>query len=279
MSEMTFGSVELASAYDELSDPQFTHGKELITLVGIGRGDRVLDIGCGTGRLAAFAVERMGAEGRIVGVDPARPRIQVAQQRDDPRLEFRIGQAQDLSQFPDAAFDAAYMNSVFNWIDDRPKALGEVSRVLKPGGRLGIGTTVRDRPNQLRLLERRAWRAMRGPGDGATVEESPRPSDERGSRFAATAAEIRTLLEDAGFVPTIVEVRTFISVFRDVAQIIDFLQATTYGQLAPGASAADYAGFRDAMEALLAGEYAERVSVEGIRLERYVLLAVADKPR
>jgi SAM-dependent methyltransferase len=91
LSEMTFGSVELASAYDELSDPQFTHGKELIALAGIGRGDRVLDIGCGTGRSAAFAVERMGAEGRIVGVDPAPPRIQVAQQRGDPRLEFRIG--------------------------------------------------------------------------------------------------------------------------------------------------------------------------------------------
>jgi ubiquinone/menaquinone biosynthesis C-methylase UbiE len=121
-----------------------------------------------TGAGAAFAVEHVGAEGRIVGVDPAPPRIEVAQQRDDSRLEFWIGQAQDLSQFPDAAFDAAYRNSVFNWIDDRPKALGEAYRVLKPRGRVGIGTTVRDRPNQLRLLERRAWKAVRGGGDSAT---------------------------------------------------------------------------------------------------------------
>jgi SAM-dependent methyltransferase len=277
--EMTFGSVELASAYDELSDPQFTHGKELIALVGIGRGDRVLDIGCGTGRLAAFAVERVGAEGRIVGIDPAPPRIQVAQRRRDARLEFRIGHAQDLSQFPDATFDAAYMNSVLKWIDDRPKALGEAYRVLKPRGRLGIGTTVRDRPNQLRLLERRAWEVALGGGDSPTVEESPGASTERGSRFAPTAAEIRAMLEDAGFVPRMLEVRTFVSVFRDVAQIIGFLQATTYGQFAPGASAADYAAFRSALEALLAGEYAEHASDEGIRLERYVLLAVADKPR
>src|SRR6266404_2045391 len=122
LSEMTFGSVELASAYDELSDPQFTHGKELIALAGIGRGDRVLDIGCGTGRLAAFAVERMGVEGRIVGIDPASPRIQVAQGRADPRLEFRVGEAQQLSQFPDRTFDVAYLNSVFNWIRDKPRA-------------------------------------------------------------------------------------------------------------------------------------------------------------
>ena len=87
----------------------------------------------------------------------------------------------------------------------------------------------------------------------------------------------RAMLEDAGFVARMLEVRTFVSVFRDVAQIIDFLQATTYGQLAADARAGYYAGFRDAMEALVAGEYADRVSSDGIRLERYILLAIADK--
>src|SRR4029453_9941369 len=93
------GSLELASAYEELSDPQFAHGRELIALLSIRREDRVLDIGCGTGRLAAFAVARLGAEGRLVGIDPAPPRVQLAQQRIDPRLEFRIGRAEDLSPF------------------------------------------------------------------------------------------------------------------------------------------------------------------------------------
>jgi hypothetical protein len=68
-------------------------------------------------------------------------------------------------------------------------------------------------------------------------------------------------------------------VFRDVAQIIDFLQATTYGNLVPAASAADYAALAGTLEALFAGKYADRVTSEGIHLERYVLIAVADKPR
>jgi hypothetical protein len=55
------------------------------------------------------------------------------------------------------------------------------------------------------------------------------------------------------------------------------LQATTYGKLAAGARAAYYAGLRDAIEALLAGEYADRVSGDGIRFERYILLTVADE--
>jgi hypothetical protein len=48
--------------------------------------------------------------------------------------------------------------------------------------------------------------------------------------------------------------------------------------VAPGASDADYAGLREATETLLAGEYPHCASDEGIRLERYVLLAVAAKP-
>jgi hypothetical protein len=127
------------------------------------------------------------------------------------------------------------------------------------------------------LLEREAWKAARGAGDNPAVEESPGSSCERRSRCAATGAEIRAMLEDAGFVPRMLEVRTFVSVFRDVAQIIDFLQATTYGELAAGDRAAYYAGFRDAMEAPVAGEYADRVGSDGIRLERYILLAIADK--
>jgi hypothetical protein len=56
------------------------------------------------------------------------------------------------------------------------------------------------------------------------------------------------------------------------------LRATTYGQRAPGASDADYAGLREGTETLLAGEYAHRASDEGIRRERYVLLSVGEKP-
>jgi ubiquinone/menaquinone biosynthesis C-methylase UbiE len=270
---MVYGSFELASAYEELSDPQFAHGNALIELLGIQPADRVLDIGCGTGRLAAVVVERLGPAGRLVGIDPAAARIELARKRSDPRLEFRIGRAGELA-FPDASFEVAYMNSVLNWIDDRPKALAEAYRVLRPAGRLGIATTVRDHPNQLRLLERRAWRMVRS---GGNADES-RP-DQAGSRQAATAEEIRAMLEQAGFAPRSFELRTFVSTFRDAGQMFEFSQATAYGQLVPGATERDYIAFRDAIETLLSGEFSGCVTDEGIRLERYVLLAVAERPQ
>lgn len=277
MSEIPFGSAELAAAYDGLSEPQFAHGTELLTLLEVGPGDRVLDIGCGTGRLAVAALGRVGPEGCVVGIDPAAPRIAIAREHADPRLDFRIGQAEDLSSFPDATFDVAYLNSVLNWVPDRKRAVREAYRVLKLGGRLGIATTVRDRPNQLWLLARRAWRAAQGVREhtGPTTEERPR--ERSGSGRAPTVDEIRELLAGSGFTPRSIELRTFTSVFCDAAQIVDFLQATTYGQFVPGAGAADYARFHAALKALLAREYPSAVTGDGIRLERYVLLAVADK--
>lgn len=277
MSAAAYGSIELASAYDELSDPQFTHGRELIERLEVADGDCVLDIGCGTGRLAAFAVERLNASGRVVGIDPAPPRVELARRRQDPRLDFRIGEAQDLSAFADASFDVAYLNSVLNWIDDRARALSEAKRILKPGGRFGVATTIRDRPNELRVLERRAWTIARSPDEAARTDG--RSAEESGSRRASKADDVRAMVEHAGFVLRSFEVRTFTTLFRDIGQIIDFSQATTYGQFVPGARPGDLSAFRAAMETLLAGEYARCVSPAGIRLERYVLLAVALKPR
>src|SRR5260370_7698353 len=63
------GSHELASAYDVLSDPQFTHGTVLIERLGIS-GDRVLDVGCGTGRLAAFVVPPAGPASPVSATHP-----------------------------------------------------------------------------------------------------------------------------------------------------------------------------------------------------------------
>jgi hypothetical protein len=86
------------------------------------------------------------------------------------------------------------------------------------------------------------------------------------------------MLEDAGFVVQTLEVRSFTTVFGDIGQIIDFFAGDDVRAVCSRSQRCDYAGFRQAMETLLAGEYARCVSNEGIRLERYVLLAVAEKP-
>jgi len=133
-------SRNLAQTYDRVSDLQFEGGKQLVERLGLDEGARVLDVGCGTGRLTHWIAERVGTKGAVTGIDPLEERIQIARSHGGA-VGFEVGQAEDLGAFEDASFDAVCMSSVFHWVADKPKSLAEVRRVLRPGGRLGVTTS------------------------------------------------------------------------------------------------------------------------------------------
>ena len=96
-------------------------------------GDRVLDACCGTGDLA---VADARAGGRVTGLDFSEAMLERAR-RKAPRLEWISG---DLLQLPfeDASFDSATVGFGVRNVEDLGRALAELRRVLRPGGRLGI---------------------------------------------------------------------------------------------------------------------------------------------
>ena len=108
----------------------------LVDFTGLPDGGRVLDAGSGTGSLA-FAIAARKVRTHVVGIDPSKEYIAYAQSRNPfpDRASFQIGDAQQL-QFPDAAFDASLSLLVFNFIPDPRKALLELRRSVKPGGRI-----------------------------------------------------------------------------------------------------------------------------------------------
>jgi ubiquinone/menaquinone biosynthesis C-methylase UbiE len=105
--------------------------------LGAEPGDRVLDVGCGPGFYVSELLGTVGPQGSVVGVDVSRDMLAVAARRagDRPNVEFHEGAATALP-FPDDSFDRAASVQVFEYVEDIPAALGEVHRVLRPGGRL-----------------------------------------------------------------------------------------------------------------------------------------------
>ena len=114
--------------------------KDLVELCHIGRGQTILDVGCGAGVTPCYLARSHGC--RVVGVDRLegmidRSRERARKQRLADRLEFRVADAQQLP-FEDNLFDAVITESVTAFPQDKQKAVKEYARVTKPGGYVGL---------------------------------------------------------------------------------------------------------------------------------------------
>lgn len=114
--------------------------RQVIGMAQVKPGDKVLDVGCGTGDLTLAAQNAAGPTGLACGIDPAPEGIAVAQGkagRLNSAAKFSVGLIEKID-FPDAAFDLAISRLVIHHLPDDLKRQGfaEVFRVLKPGGRL-----------------------------------------------------------------------------------------------------------------------------------------------
>ena len=114
------------------------------TLGPIHPGDIVLDIGCGAGVDSIFAAVMAGQSGKVTGIDLVPEMLERA--KENARLSalninFLEGSAEDLLFFGNT-FDVVISNGVFNLVVDKVKALSEVYRVLKPGGRLMLADQI-----------------------------------------------------------------------------------------------------------------------------------------
>ena len=116
------------------------------TLGPIHKGGAVLDIGCGGGFDTFFGAIMVGPEGKAVGIDMIPGMLARAREnlRNTPltNVTFQEASAENLP-FPDESFDVVISNGVFNLVPDKARAVAEVFRVLKPGGRVMIADQVR----------------------------------------------------------------------------------------------------------------------------------------
>jgi ubiquinone/menaquinone biosynthesis C-methylase UbiE len=134
----------ISAAYDMLADsnekPARLAGLNVLEVKG---GEKVLELGFGTGNEVADLAELVGETGLVAGIDISPGMLAVAQRKLAAKevkapLDLKVGDARSLP-WPDASFDAVYSSFTLELfpLADIPTVLAECKRVLKPGGRVG----------------------------------------------------------------------------------------------------------------------------------------------
>ena len=112
-------------------------------------GERVVDVGCGAGIDSLIAADMVGPTGSVVGVDMTPAMLEKARrsaaEAGFANVEFRQGFAEALP-VPAGWADVVISNGVLNLFPDKAAGLGEMARVLRPGGRLQIGDILVSKP-------------------------------------------------------------------------------------------------------------------------------------
>jgi len=121
---------------DPTADPKERHTDRLIEAIGLGPGQRLLDVGCGFGRPAIRFAER--TEAQVLGINVSEEQIRIAERLAGEagvadRARFEVADANQLP-YPDSSFDAVWAVEVLMYLPNRLQALREIRRVLKPGG-------------------------------------------------------------------------------------------------------------------------------------------------
>jgi ubiquinone/menaquinone biosynthesis C-methylase UbiE len=270
MVQLDLDSRRLAENYDELSDYQFDNGRCLLELLDIKPNARVLDIGCGTGRLGLHVAEKLNSDGRYVGIDPLEERIRIANSKRKPdNVHFHVGVAEDLSYLDCESFDVVFLSAVFHWIVAKDKALREISRVLKPGGRLGFTTGAKEL-SQEATFRKITDRVLLRPPYNKVVDLDNYVA----ARHGVTTTQLVELLLKARLGVQNVEIRKRVKMFTSGREIVDFLEASTFGNYLYHVPIT----LQDGARKEIIKEFDTQKSGGQIEFTGYTIFAVAEKP-
>lgn len=170
-----------ATLYDSHHHFVSDYGKDVIQLLQVKKGERILDLGCGTGELTA-QLHELGAN--VVGVDKSKNMVEQAQKK-YPYLPFYVKDVTNLQY--DNEFDSVFSNAVLHWVKDGETALQNIFRSLKKNGKFVAEFGGK---NNIKTITE----ALR-----SQFEQMGINSDERWPWYFPTIGEYTSLMEKVGF--------------------------------------------------------------------------------
>ena len=232
----------------------------LIEMAGVGPGQRIVDLACGTGGVTKLIVERLkGARhSAIIAIDHSAAALRQAMEdlKDvrDSAIQFIQVQVEQVSESVTESVDTVFFCNAIHYVSDKGTLLNDISKTLKPGGKLAFNTSFFDgaHPPETVLFARkwmmRAARILRRDYGLAPVR-----SQRVEARKQLTPEEYRGLVEQSGFRVTRQEIETVqvpLEGWLDISSFEDFIEGVMPGVPLDKASAALRAGVRQTFKEL-----------------------------
>ncbi len=140
---------DLLARVPESSCESFAGVANPFSLGALGPGEHVLDVGCGAGMDTLIAAQMVGPTGSVSGIDMTPDMVAKARRSADTMGTRHVaiveGSAEQLS-FTEAFFDVVISNGVIDLIPDKDAVFAEITRVLRPGGRIQLADVTIQRP-------------------------------------------------------------------------------------------------------------------------------------
>src|SRR5215203_1041052 len=249
----------VARTYDTVGPAGFAHfGRELVDIVGVDPGQRVLDIATGRGAVLFSAAECAGTSGEVVGIDLAESMLEATSAEIARRgLSARVLQM-DAEQidFPDASFDRVFCGFGVMFLPSQDEAVAGFRRVLKPGGRVGIST----------------WKVTQIEDLGIVLQSFGRSSS-RAPGWITEVDRLSDLLQGAGFSNVQIVASSTTLVY---ATLEDYWQTAMSTGLRRDLATLDEADTARVKEAA-AERLRDRLKPDGYHLTAVALLAVGER--
>lgn len=210
--EATHEEIQAGRGYEALFVPALfaPWTRHVLGRAAVQRGAHVLDVACGSGVLARAALERASPSGRVVGLDPA-PGMIIAAQEVEPGIEWVLGGAENLP-FEDTVFDSVVSQFGMMFFQNRPKAVREMHRVMKPGGALAIAiwNSVDQNPAYRDVASVLETHVSKDAADAVRVPFS-----------LGDAAQVAEMLSQAGFTDVAFETKLEQAEFPDTRTMVE----------------------------------------------------------
>lgn len=253
-----------------MADDQFTFAKfasnpfyriqnaRLIDMAGIKSGQRIVDLACGNGGATRLILDRLrGARNSVViGIDHSSEMLKQAMEEfNDARntaVQFIQSRVEHLSDSVKESVDTVIFCNAIHYVSDKQTLLSEISKTLKPGGKLAFNTSFFEgaHPPETNLFARK-WMLKASRTLRREYGLTPSRADKVESRRQLTPDEYRGLLEENGFRITLQEIDTVqvpIEGWLDISSFSDFINGVMPGVPLDKASAALKVGITQTFE-------------------------------